>query len=98
VVQGLSVNVVPSSESALSDTTLLRRKEHQVRNCKDLNACIAQLQAMLRRNDMQPEQKSDVEKILQRLRKFRRKPNPTRAETFREIRSVTDLLLKAFVK
>jgi len=65
---------------------------------KDVNACIAELQALHARSDIGPEQKKDVEAAIEHLRRLRRKPNASMPDVFRCVREVASRLIKAFMK
>jgi hypothetical protein len=65
---------------------------------KDVNACIADLQALLARSDIGPEQKKDVGAAIEQLRRLRRKPNATMPDVYRCVRDVAGRLISAFVK
>lgn len=65
---------------------------------KDFNACIAALQVVLARNDIEAEQKRLVARAIERVKRSRRKPNLTTAEVFRCVREVSEALLEAFRK
>lgn len=65
---------------------------------RDLNACIAVLQAIQRRDDTEPEQRKNIEVAIERLRVLRRLDHPSRAEVFRHIREITERIIKAFLK
>ena len=63
---------------------------------KELNACIAVLQAIQAGSKAEPEQKKYVERAIDELRKLRRKPHAKRAEINRSVREVVEALAKAF--
>jgi len=65
---------------------------------KELNAVLAQLRALVAGNNVEPGQKQEVEKAIETLRRFRRKPDSTRADMFRCVREVAENLLRAFLK
>jgi DNA repair ATPase RecN len=65
---------------------------------KDVNACMAELQALLARSDIGPEQKKDVEAAIEHLRRLRRKPSATMPDVYRCVRNVASRLISAFVK
>ena len=65
---------------------------------KDLNACIADLEAILSRNDIRSQKKKDVEAAIEAIRRIRRKPNLGKPETFRAVRDITAGLIRAFLK
>jgi hypothetical protein len=69
-----------------------------MKQVKDLNASMAVLQAMLRRNDTQPEQKQDIEAAIKSLKILKRLSQPTRAQMFRQIREIIDRILRALLK
>lgn len=69
-----------------------------MRKLKDLTATIAQLRAVIAGNDVEPEQKQEVETAIELLRRFRRKSKPSQAETFRCVRQVSERLLQAFLR
>jgi hypothetical protein len=73
-------------------------KEHQMKQVKDLNASMAVLQGMLRRDDTQPEQKQDIEAAIKSLKVLKRLSHPTRDQVFREIREIIDRILRALLK
>jgi hypothetical protein len=63
---------------------------------KDLNACIADLEAALGRNDIKSQQKEDVGAAIEEVRRLRRKPHLTRPEAFRAVREIAARLIRAF--
>jgi hypothetical protein len=65
---------------------------------KEMKVCIVQLQAMLTRNDIEPEQKASVESAIRALRFLDRKPHPQPYEVARCVRQVVEKLLQAFLK
>jgi hypothetical protein len=65
---------------------------------KDLNACIADLEAVLSRNDIKSQQKQDVEATIEEVKRIRRKPTLSRPEAFRAVRQITGRLIRAFLK
>lgn len=65
---------------------------------KDLNASIALLRALLAADDVEPEQKKEVERALGEVRKLRRKPQLTQADVFSCVRNVTESLVRAFLR
>ena len=60
-----------------------------------LRACIAQFDALLERNDLEPEQRDDIKRSRRRLKELGRMKNPTRAEIFDCIREISKELLNA---
>jgi hypothetical protein len=62
--------------------------------CKDLNASIAHLRAMLKGNATEPQQREAVERAIDRLKQLRRNPQPTKAEVYRCVREVAEALLR----
>ena len=65
---------------------------------KDLNACIAELNALRAGSDIRLEQKRNVEAAIEQLRRLRRKPHPESAEVYRCVREVASRLIMAFLK
>jgi hypothetical protein len=65
---------------------------------KDLNACIADLEAVLSRNYIKSQQKQDVEATIEEVKRIRRKPTLSRPEAFRAVRQITERLIRAFLK
>lgn len=65
---------------------------------KDINACIADLEAVQARSDIGPEQKKNVEAAIEQLRRLRRKPHAKTSDVFRCVREIAERLLKAFLK
>jgi len=69
-----------------------------VKRNKDLNACIAELQAMLCGNVVEPEQRKYVEQAVELLRRFRRKANPSPAIAYRFVRQIAEQLVEAYLR
>jgi hypothetical protein len=65
---------------------------------RDLNACIADLEAVLGRDDIKSQQKKDVEAAIEEIKRLRRKPIRTRPEVFRAVREIAERLIRAFIK
>jgi hypothetical protein len=65
---------------------------------RDLNACVAVLEAALRRDDIEPEQSKDIEAAIDGLKVLRRLNHPTRAEIFQHVRGITERVIRAFLK
>jgi hypothetical protein len=65
---------------------------------KDVNAVIAELEALAARDDVGPDQKKHVEEAIKALRKLRRRPNPTQVDVFGCVRKVAEEILNAFAK
>jgi hypothetical protein len=65
---------------------------------KDANATIAQLEALVARSDVDPDQKKHVGVALDELRRLRRKPKFTQEQIFHCVRRVAESLLNAFRK
>lgn len=63
---------------------------------KDLNACISLLEDVQRRGSVNPEQKQSVERVVEELKRIRRKPNLGRTEQHESIRRIVEQLLRAF--
>ena len=69
-----------------------------MRKARDLNACIAELQAIHGRDDIDPEQKRDVEVAIEEIKRLKRKSHPSRAEVHQSVREVAARLIHAFVR
>jgi len=65
---------------------------------KDINACIADLQAVQARSDIGPEQKKNVEAAIEQLKRLRRKPHAKTVDVYRCVREIAGRLLEAFLK
>jgi DNA repair ATPase RecN len=65
---------------------------------KEVKVCIVQLQAMLTRNDIEPEQKGHVENAIRALKVLHRKTHPQPYEVARCVKKVVEELLRAFLK
>jgi hypothetical protein len=65
---------------------------------KEMKVSIAQLQAMLTRNDIEPEQKAYVECAIKALKILDRKTHPQPYEVARCVKTVIEELLRAFLK
>lgn len=63
---------------------------------KDVNAVIAELEALTVRDDVGPNQKKHVEEAIKALRRLRRRVHPTQAEVFACVREVAERILNAF--
>jgi hypothetical protein len=65
---------------------------------KDVNAVIAELEGLAARDDVGPDQKKHVEKAIKALRQLRRKPHLAQSDIFACVREVADRILSAFGK
>ena len=74
------------------------REARPMKQFKDLNACIADLETLRAGSDIGPEQKRNVEAAIEQLRRLRRKPHPKSAEVYRCVREVASRLIMAFLK
>jgi hypothetical protein len=89
----------PLSGMRFRSTAQIRRKEGTpVQQFKELNACIADLKALLAGNDVRPEQRKDVEAAIEELRRLRRKRNASQPDFYGCVRRITERLIKAFFK
>ena len=75
-----------------------RRVGASMRKSKDLNACIAILEAVQSGNDVTPEQKQAIEEVIGEVRKIRRKQNPKRNEIHESVRKIAEKLIRAFMR
>ena len=64
---------------------------------KNLRFCMDELKTMQKRDGLEPEQRSALEKAEGELRRLWRRPNPTRREIFRAVRKVAEAIIKHFV-
>jgi hypothetical protein len=64
---------------------------------KDLQFIMDQLQSMLNRDGLEPEQRSALERAKVELKQLRRKPNPTRREIYWAVRKIAEAIIKSFV-
>ena len=65
---------------------------------KSIKACIAQLQTILARDDIDPEQKRLVRHAMKFLSQLHRDCNPRRAATYVAVAEVSSSLIEAFLK
>ena len=61
-------------------------------------ACVSQFDALLARNDLEPEQTHDIERSRKRIKELARIKNPTSAEIFDCIREISKELLDALMR
>lgn len=64
---------------------------------KNLQFCMDLLQSMRDRDRLEPEQRRALEKAKVKLKHLRRKPNPSRDESFEAVREVAEAIIKNFV-
>jgi hypothetical protein len=64
---------------------------------RDLQFCMDALRSLQIRDGLEPEQRSAVEKAKERLRRLRRKSNPSRREIFEAVRRVVEAITQDFV-
>lgn len=69
-----------------------------MRKQKDLNACISSLEGWQCGGSVNPEQRQSVERVVDELKRIRRKPNLNRNEQHEAIRKIVEELLRAFSK
>lgn len=92
-------DVAPFRECASAARRRYAEKEGTlVRQFKELNACIANLKALLAGNDVRPEQRKDVEAAIEELRRLRRKRDTSQPDVYGCVRRITERLIKAFFK
>ena len=78
--------------------TCAEKEVMPVKQFKELNACIADLGAVLAGNDVRPEQRKDVEAAIEQLKNLRRTPDVRRDKIHRCVREVVERLIRAFLK
>ena len=69
-----------------------------MRTSKDLNVCISSLEDLLRGGSVKPEQSKSVERVVEELKRIRRKPIMNRTDQHECIREVVEQLIRAFMK
>lgn len=67
-----------------------------MRKTRDLNACISLLEDVQSEGSVAPEQKRSVERVVEELKRIRRKPSLGRTEQHESIRKIVEELLRAF--
>jgi hypothetical protein len=67
-----------------------------MRISKDLNVCISSLEDLLRGGSVKPEQRKSVERVVDELKRIRRKPVLDRTEQHESIRNIVEELIRAF--
>ena len=75
----------------------LPEKEDSMKKNKNLQFCMDLLQSMRDRDRLEPEQRRALEKAKVKLKRLRRKPNPSRDESFEAVREVAEAIIKNFV-
>jgi len=89
------VQVVRLGKGCLRNSATAGKGELGMRRNRALRACIAEFDALLERNDLEPEQRDDVERSRKRLKELGRMKNPTKAEMFDCVREISKELLDA---
>jgi hypothetical protein len=69
-----------------------------MKHFNDLNACIAILEDVQRGNDITPKQKQAIKDAIGEIKGIRRRPNSKRHEIHRSVRSITENLVRAFIR
>jgi hypothetical protein len=69
-----------------------------MRKNKDLNACISSLEDLERRGSVELEQRKAVGRVVDELKRIRRKPNLKPHEQNESIRIIVEELIRAFSK
>lgn len=69
-----------------------------MRKIRELDACIAALQAVLAGSDVGSEQQKNIKRAMEHIKRIRRLPHPSQKEVFCAVREITDALLRAFLK
>jgi hypothetical protein len=67
-----------------------------MRKTRDLNACISSVEDLQRGGSVDSEQRKCVERVVDELKRIRRKPDLGRAEQHRSIRKIVEELVRAF--
>jgi len=69
-----------------------------MRKNKDLNACISSLEDLQRGGRVDPEKRKSVDRVVDELKRIRRKPDLERTEQHESIRKIVEELVRAFSK
>jgi hypothetical protein len=67
-------------------------------NDKNLKFCMDELRSLQNRSGLEPEQRSQLERAMEELRRLWRKPNLSRREIYRAVRLVAEAVLKTSEK
>jgi hypothetical protein len=65
---------------------------------KNLKFCMDQLRSLQNRDGLEPEQRSELEKAMEVLKRLWRKPNPSRKDVYAAVRLVAEAILTTFTK
>jgi hypothetical protein len=74
------------------------RKGGKMRTSRDLNVCISSLEDLLRGGSVKPEKRKSLERVVDELKRIRRKPVMNRAEQHECMRTVVEQLIQTFMK
>jgi len=69
-----------------------------MRISKDLNVCISSLQDLLRGGSVELEKRKSVERVVEELKRIRRKPILNRIDQHECIRMIVEQLIQAFMR
>jgi hypothetical protein len=87
----------PYPGSVLHGTVHVPGKEHTMRKSKDVQFCIDALRSLQKQDGKDGSERTNmVSRALKSLYRFRRKSNPSNAETYELVREVSEAILKAF--
>jgi len=67
-----------------------------MRKTRDLNACISSLEDLQSGGSVDPEQSKSVGRVVDELKRIRRKPSLERTEQHESIRKIVEELVRAF--
>jgi DNA repair ATPase RecN len=63
------------------------------KHSRDLRVCLAQLRSVHSNSNLKPEQKSQIEMVIDRVKGLARKKNPSQADIFACVREVSERLV-----
>jgi hypothetical protein len=69
-----------------------------MRKQRDLQVCVADIQAALAIYGLEPEQRNALENALKSIKQLRRLSVADKVKTYEVVRTITEALVKVFVK
>jgi hypothetical protein len=69
-----------------------------MRKQRDLKVCIALIRAVLTQGGLEPKQKDALDNALRTIKELRRAPSANRHIVYQAVRTITEELVKAFIK
>jgi hypothetical protein len=74
------------------------REGSQMKKQRDLNVSIGLIRSLLTRDGLEPEQMNALENALKTIKQLRRSSSLDKVTTYQAVRTITEDLVKAFVK